>query len=246
MAKAKISPRNERILHSKCGNMCAMCKTHLTDLKGNKQICIGENAHIYGEKETAARYNKDLSDEYVNSEENLIFLCANCHTKIDKNEKDFPAELLHEIKKEHENWVFESLNRANMQFGFAELEVLAKFLLQEEKLYCNNYDYNIISVSEKIDKNSLSSVAGQIKMGLSRCNTIEQYFNRNPDATFATRLTYIMTKKYKDLKNICDDNLELFNLLWDFASGNNIDFNYRAAGLAIVSYFFEKCEVFEK
>lgn len=246
MAKAKIKQRDERVLHTKCGNMCAMCKTQLVNLEGDKSVCIGENAHIYGEKETAARYNKDLPDEYVNSEENLIFLCANCHTKIDKNEKDFPVELLHKIKDEHERWVLESLNRANMTFGFAELEVLAKFLINEDSLCPNDYDYNIITVKEKIDKNSLKPVSDKIMMGLSRCNTIEDYFNRNPDTSFATRLTSIMSRKYKELKYQCEDTVDLFISLWDFACGNNLDFNYKAAGLAIVSYFFEKCEVFEK
>lgn len=79
VSKAPISAKNERLLHTKSGNRCAMCNIVLVE----HAVCIGENAHIYGEKPDAARYDASLPVSYVNSEPNLIFLCCNCHKKID-------------------------------------------------------------------------------------------------------------------------------------------------------------------
>ena len=59
-------------------------------------------------------------------------------------------------------------------------------------------------------------------------------------------MTNIMASKYQDLKSQGLDNEEIFSELWDFASGKKSEFSYRAAGLGILTYFFEKCEVFEK
>ncbi len=49
--KVTISPKNQRLLHSKSGNRCAMCKMLLTDPANENAACIGENAHIYGENQ---------------------------------------------------------------------------------------------------------------------------------------------------------------------------------------------------
>jgi hypothetical protein len=38
----------------------------------------------------------------------------------------------------------------------------------------------------------------------------------------------------------------LFYELWNFSSDYSPDFGIRAAGLSVLTYFFDKCEVFEK
>ncbi len=83
-------------------------------------------------------------------------------------------------------------------------------------------------------------------MGLTKITTVEDYLNRNPDIYFSERLTNIMVQQYLELKSRCADNVEIFNILWDITSGYYTQFTYRAAGLGILVYFFEKCEVFEK
>ena len=56
-SKATIANKNERKLHSKSGNRCAMCKCVLVDVDNPNAACVGENAHIYGEKPGSARYD---------------------------------------------------------------------------------------------------------------------------------------------------------------------------------------------
>lgn len=246
MAKATISKKNERLLHTKSGNRCAMCKTVLVDTQNPSAACIGENAHIYGEKPDAARYDATKDEDFVNSEKNLIFLCCNCHKKIDTDIDSYPAELLFDKKNEHEQWVVEMLKQESVSYSFAELEVLAKYLISSATPMPNNQSYSLLKIDEKIKKNSLQGVQMYITMGLSSNYTIDDYLNKHPDPLFATQLTNIMAQKYQELKMNGLDNEEIFNDLWDFASGMQSDFSYKAAGLGILTYFFEKCEVFEK
>lgn len=245
-AKAKISSRYERLLHTKSGNHCAMCRCLLVDGISNESACVGENAHIYGEKPGSARYDANLSDDYVNSYENLIFLCSSCHKKVDTEVNNFPPEKLFNLKKEHEEWVISKLEEGTNGFTFAELEVLAKHLMSIRVATKKKPDYNLLAIEKKIDKNSLQVVQNEINMGLTKITTIEDYLNRNPDIYFSERLNDIMVQQYLELKSRCSDNVEIFNALWDITSGYYTQFNYRAAGLGILVYFFEKCEVFEK
>lgn len=245
-AKASIKPRYQRLLHAKSGNHCAMCKRRLVDGSSNDTACVGENAHIYGEKPGSARYEVEKSSDFVNSYENLIFLCTSCHKIVDTEVDSFPVHKLLEIKKQHEKWVIEKLEEESNKFTFSELEILSKYLMGISVDVEKTPDYQVTKIKEKIKKNSLEPVNGEINIGLIRILTVEDYLNRNPDPYFSERLTDIMSKQYNDLKAICADTVEIFQKLWDTTSGNKTEFQFRAAGLAILVYFFEKCEVFEK
>ncbi len=243
--KAKIPDRHQRKLHTKSGNHCAICKRILVDGVSNDTACVGENAHIYGEKPGSARYDETKPSEYVNSYENLIYACASCHKIIDTEIASFPPKKLFSLKKEHEEWVNKQLEEASNTYTFSELEVLAKYLMGTFQ-NSNSGDFSITKISDKIDKNSLKDFIKEINMGLIQVITVEDYLNRHPDVNFAQRLTGFMSDTYKDLKKVCEDSNEIFNKLWDIASGNRKEFSYRAAGLGILVYFFEECEVFEK
>lgn len=245
-SKATISKRNERLLHTKSGNRCAMCKILLADPESPSSPCIGENAHIYGEKPDAARYDATKNEKFVNSERNLIFLCCNCHKKIDTDVTSYPAEDLFALKAKHEQWVVEMLEQGSVSYGFAELEVLAKYLMSSPAYSKDTPSYTLLKINDKIQKNALQSFKNYITMGLVSNLTIDEYMNKHPDPSFATQLTNIMSSQYQCLKSQGLDNEEIFTELWDFASGKQSDFSYRAAGLGILTYFFEKCEVFEK
>lgn len=65
----------------------------------------GEAAHILGEKAGAARYEANPSID-VDGVVNGLWLCANCHTLVDKNKgADYPAKDLFEWKIDHEETI---------------------------------------------------------------------------------------------------------------------------------------------
>ena len=69
-----------------------------------KPANIAQAAHIYAYSENGPRRNKDINKEDLNKNPNLMLICHECHTEIDK-EKDggiYPVELLQKWKREHE------------------------------------------------------------------------------------------------------------------------------------------------
>ena len=243
--KAKISQRHLRKLHSKSGNRCALCKTLLTNGSSNETKCIGANAHIYGEKKGAPRYDASIPQDYVNSYENLIFLCSNCHTLVDGEEKKYPVEKLKKMKKEHEDWVEKQLATHSQEFTLAEIDVVIKYLIgNSNALY--QYDYKTVDISSKITKNNLTPLISLITMGMTQIHLVERYFNCNPDVSFGDRVTKIVVEKYNYFKQQGLMPEDIFHEMRNWAANDSPDFSVQAAALSIITYFFEKCEIFEK
>ena len=247
MSNRNIPQHVIKSLWSRSGGRCAICKTEIIlQEKENNPSPIGEMAHIKGLNPESTRYDPNMSDEERNSYENLIILCPTCHTKIDKNPDKFTVEKLKKIKIEHEKWVIEQLRINSSEVTFAELEVIAKYLINASTL---NYDQNleIIPPKEKIEKNRLSKdVENLITMGMVGIGQVKEYLNKNPDIEFSDRLRNGFVRKYIDLKREELSENDIFYELLNFASINSNDFKIKAAGLKILTYFFEICEVFEK
>jgi hypothetical protein len=109
-----MNQKDIKLLWGRAANRCSICRTELSQ---NAQAAaaaftLGEQAHIVGEREDAARGRSMLTDDERNSYHNIILLCPNHHTEIDKNEADWPVEKLHYVKSAHELWVRETLGEA--------------------------------------------------------------------------------------------------------------------------------------
>lgn len=91
-------------LFANSGGYCQRpeCNEPLFKTFKEKEIHIAEIAHIISVN-IGARARVELSTAEKGSYANLILLCPNCHTIIDKNEKDFPETLIKKWKIEHEN-----------------------------------------------------------------------------------------------------------------------------------------------
>ncbi|MDC9501528.1 MULTISPECIES: HNH endonuclease [unclassified Pseudoalteromonas] len=117
-----INQKDIKLLWGRSGNRCSICRVELTQDKAavTSAFTLGEQAHIVGEKTNAARGTSSLTLDQRNGYHNLILLCPNHHTEIDKNEDDWPVEKLHLIKSEHELWVNETLSQTVDQFQIAK------------------------------------------------------------------------------------------------------------------------------
>lgn len=247
---SSISTRDQKILCTKSGNRCAMpnCKKELV-VDGNdedRSSLIAEIAHIKGEKLGSARYDPKMPYEDRNKHENLIFVCPSCHKKIDDQPNTYTTEKLVEIKRQHEQWIIESTRSEMTNITFAELSVVTQYLISGQ---ANNGDsLTLITPKDKINKNGLSQTVEQfILMGMTQVRQVGHFIEQCPDIEFADRLTQGFVAEYSRLKNteqIGGD--DLFSAIHDYASGQSTDFKQRAAGLAVLVYFFEKCEIFEK
>ena len=70
-----------------------------------KATIFGEACHIAAAAEGGPRYDPEMTLEQRIAFENGIWLCASCHSKIDKDVVTYTVELLQEWKRGHETWV---------------------------------------------------------------------------------------------------------------------------------------------
>ncbi|MFM9872646.1 MAG: HNH endonuclease signature motif containing protein [Fimbriimonadaceae bacterium] len=108
-----ISEIDIKLLWGRSAARCNICRIQLTHLEGDGTH-KGEQAHIIGENKGSARYDSILDKDARNSYPNLILLCPNHHKDIDKVlPQQYPPEVLHDIKIEHERWVEATLSPAD-------------------------------------------------------------------------------------------------------------------------------------
>jgi hypothetical protein len=245
-----IPIRDQKILWGKSGNRCAMpsCHTELViDKTENDPFSIiGQMAHIRGEKPGAARFNTEMTEKERNCYDNLVLLCPNHHKEVDDQPNTYSVEKLHDIKKNHEKWINDSLTEEVISVTFAELGAVTNYLASKHVGFTES-NYTIVPPKEKIMKNELSADTERwITTGLLQVKQVDKFVESIPDVEFGERLRQGFVKEYERVKNEGLRGDDLFDSLWDFASGKQTDFKNRAAGLAILVYLFERCEVFEK
>lgn len=119
-----MNQKDIKLLWGRAANRCSICRTELSQdtQAATASFTLGEQAHIVGEKSDAARGKSLLRAEDRNSYHNMILLCPNHHTEIDKNENDWSIEKLHIFKSKHELWVRETLSE------LADSRIMAKQL----------------------------------------------------------------------------------------------------------------------
>ncbi len=82
-----------------CSNPDCRVQTSGPHTDNDKRIIIGEAAHISAVSRGGKRFDPLMSPEKRRSPENGIWLCANCHTLIDKDEQKFPSSILRSWKE---------------------------------------------------------------------------------------------------------------------------------------------------
>ena len=89
-------------LYGKAAGQCSICKINLFE----NDVHIGQMAHMIAKSAVGPRGNEALRGEVgINSYDNLILLCANHHIEVDSKPNLYPIPLLHQIKREHEDWI---------------------------------------------------------------------------------------------------------------------------------------------
>lgn len=125
MASRYVKPADLALLWGRAGGSCSICKANLLKefpLSGN--VNLGEKAHIIPHSKKGPRGDGEKEGE--NTYENLILLCGYHHEEIDRAEKDYPRSRLLEIKREHEDFVRESID------GFEQEKLISNILSRIE------------------------------------------------------------------------------------------------------------------
>jgi hypothetical protein len=242
------------LLAFRSGDKCALpdCGRALTPDGGQGDpINIGKAAHIAGEHKEAARYDPNMTGEERDHYNNLIYLCGVCHDKIDdknQGEKDYPTSRLHEIKAAHEAKVREAMADAFANVGFPELEEATQWIMQVQPNQTDR-DFSLVPPEDKLKKNDLGNGSRTIiTMGLSVAREVRAFVESvaQTDTDFPERLKVGFLTEYYRLKKEGHSGDSLFDFMCRFAQRGFQEQAKRSAGLALLVYLFEACEVFEK
>lgn len=242
------------LLAFRSGDKCALpdCGRSLTPDGGQGDpINIGKAAHIAGENDGAARYDPNMTDEDRDHYNNLIYLCGVCHDKIDdksQGKEDYPTARLHDIKAAHEAKVREAMTEAFASVGFPELEEATQWIAQVPPNQTAQ-DFTLVAPEDKIKRNELGNASRTvITMGLSVAREVRAYVESvsQTDGDFPERLKVGFLTEYFRLKKEGHTGDALFDLMCRFAQRGFQEQAKRSAGLAVLVYLFEACEVFEK
>jgi len=105
-SKEVVKKLAERVNYT-CSNPDCKKITSGPNADETKSTITGIAAHIHGAKDgvKSPRYDKDQTPAERKSIKNGIWLCHTCSDMIDKDEKNYPATLLHQWKKTHEEFI---------------------------------------------------------------------------------------------------------------------------------------------
>lgn len=240
------------LLAFRSGDRCAFpgCPSQLTvdAPAGGDSVVLGQAAHIAGEQPNAARFDAAMTDEQRNHYCNLIYLCGDHHTQIDKQHTHFPIDALHQMKVEHEGKVRDGLNAAFAQIGFPELQ-LATAWVNKYQPDTEPEDLSLLTPEDKIRRNDLTNGSRvTITMGLSVARLVGDFVQNEAliDPDYPERLKAGFLEEYFRLRRGGHFADELFDRMCEFSQRGLKGQSQRSAALAVLVYLFEKCDVFEK
>ncbi len=100
---------------------------------------------------------------------------------------------------------------------------------------------------KKLEANALGSAAADyLRLGRQREHLVQQYFDKHPNPTFGEEVATAFRDEYRRLRNDALDANAIFAALQEFAGGTTRgDTEHEAAVLAVMSYLFERCDIFE-
>ena len=98
---------------------------------------------------------------------------------------------------------------------------------------------------DKLARNSLSDdAAGLLRVGRRKEALVETWFRKSPNAELGERIAEAFRRRYAQLKESDRSADGIFTHLQQYA-GSGGEPKQQNAALAVLSYFFERCDIFE-
>jgi hypothetical protein len=111
-----------------CSNPDCRANTVGPNSDPGKATTIGEAAHIFGARPGSKRFRAAMTDSARSAITNGIWLCCNCHQKVDSDEYRYTSDVLFAWREQHEHFVQSELgNSADRILGERQREELEPF-----------------------------------------------------------------------------------------------------------------------
>ncbi len=214
--------------------------------KSDPSVVLGQVSHIVGLEDDGPRGDPAYPDSLRNKYENLILLCPGHHSLVDGQDSSYSTDTLKNWKVAHERWVLMTLAAQMPRVSFAELEFVTNAMTSNP---CPPTEsFVLVPPKEKMERNGLTAHVGSLlTMGLAKSQEVAAFIERaaDIDPEFPERLKGRFVAEYIKHRNSGLSGDALFQELRVLASRGSQAFEKQAAGIAVLSYLFEKCEVFE-
>jgi hypothetical protein len=246
-----VSYPTKVLLAFRSGGICPFpgCGRSLTyEAEQGADVYTGEAAHVRGEKPGAARYDSNMTDEARDAVENLLYMCGDHHTVIDKAVADWTVDRLMKLKSDHETRVREVIEEGFASVAFPELSAVVSWVATEPPAPLT-IGFSLVPPENKIKKNELGNGARNlIAAGLGIRRTVAQFIESEAqlDSDFPERLKAGFLAQYYTLRKQGAAGDQLFEMMCAFAARGAPSAAQRIAGIAVLVYLFEICDVFEK
>lgn len=246
--RKNICPAGDHKLFNQVDGICPICSEPLYYEKGKKTYKKYEVAHIYplnpSDDEIKLLDNVPHLSNDVNSLDNLIPLCLNCHAQFDKPRTVEEYMRLYEIKSKliQADKIRGAYHAYDIEDEIrAVLQVLSTNLGEElEKL-----DYTVLKVDEKTNDTIQPLLLKRIKDEVSDYYVyIRQQFvemDKDTDGTFDLIAGQIKSF-YLKLKKITDNQETIYNSIADWLYNKTGKQSLEACKV-VVSFFIQNCEV---
>lgn len=216
----------------------------------DKVVMVGEIAHIRGVKPGSSRHDPNMSPEDRDAYSNLVLMCKYCHPVIDEKvngQPKYSVITIEKWKQQLESWVLKKLETKMPTVTSDELEQTTIHL--RRKAGNASADFTIVNPQQKLDLNGFTDFAKQqLQIGLGKVEEVAKFVEHMGalESTFPEALKAGFIEVYDQCLKEGYTGDGIFNALVCHASGHSDDLQKQAAGLAVVVYYFERCEIFKK
>lgn len=170
-----ISSTIEKCLWGMSAGRCEFqgCNKYLGEHQITKQTGnFGEKAHIEAVNKGGARYKDLMTDNELNSSDNIMLLCPTCHKLVDEHPNEYPVKKLQEMKMKHEWRIYQLTSVDDIQSSlminyFANIKDFSPNY--DDKLFCR-----AVVKNGKIPTQSISISLGMENIPMS--DGTEKYY----------------------------------------------------------------------
>lgn len=250
MSRKSISNNTKILLYSEVNGYCPMCNIRLMYSKGKRLEKHFEVAHIYPLNPTAEE-KRILNDveklsENVDSIENLIAVCPNCHSRFDKPRTLQEYNVWVDIKKSLvAKKAYEDLTK-QMLIEKDIIEIINKLSRISRSDELIELKYSALAIDEKLNDDFPTIQRNQIRDDIVKYFLFvkENFRNLQKEETFDIIATQIKLA-YLNFKKMDNEQTKIYNSLiyWlkDFSKAE-----HNKSCEIIIAYFIQNCEVFER
>lgn len=249
-SRKKLSEISKMKLFNEVNGICPLCHESLIYKKGDKEYRLFEGAHIYPlnateEEKEILQNEKKLFVHDVNELDNIIALCPNCHTKIDKPTTVETYRKLYCIKKN----IIENRKITEL-YGKYTLEEEIIDIVEKMTRYSNEpyekISYELVNIDKKfteVDSILLNKVKYDVTQYYLLIKKLFADMEKDDDKKFEI-IAGQVKMFYLKVKSITTDKTKIYHYIADwlykcYGEGS------KEAYLVLASFFIQDCEVFE-